>query len=244
MLLIRLDYQCLKLYTESMQKSESSIQTRRKVARFLRDTSPSLAQNVYESLKDSIVDFSLPPGTVLTESSLASKFNVSRTPVREALQLLSTEGLVEITPTKGARVAECSLEEVLEAYTVRELLEPYACRLAAERMSEDLLFKLEEVSKNFPGKVRTHQQAVTFEMLNRRFHTILLDASGNSAISDIVKRMMWSTQQAAFYVSSNRYCESNHEHNLILKYLRSEDGEGAAKAMRRHLAQAKHRLVR
>lgn len=204
----------------------------------------SLAQNVYESLKERIVGFELTPGTLLTENGVATEFGVSRTPVREALQLLGTEGLVEITPSRGARVVEYSLEEVLEAYTVRELLEPHACGLAAERITPEQLSQLGELSKEFPGDVRTHQQATRFEGANRMFHIAILETARSPMLTDIVKRMMWTTQQTAFYVSTKRYNTSNSEHKLIVEYLRSGEPEGAARAMRRHLARAKQRLIR
>jgi DNA-binding GntR family transcriptional regulator len=204
----------------------------------------SLAQTVYESLKEQIVSFELTPGTLLTENGVAEGFGVSRTPVREALQLLSTEGLVEITPSRGARVVEYSLEEVLEAYTIRGLLEPHACGLAAERITAEQLSQLGELSMGFPGDVRTHQQAMTFEGVNRRFHIAILETARSPMLTDIVKRMMWTTQQTAFYVSSKRYNVSNSEHRLIVEHLRSGDSERASRAMRRHLARAKQRLIR
>ena len=96
----------------------------------------SVREAAYGHLRDSILRGSLLPGTRISEPNLAEQLGISRTPVREALQRLSQEGLVELTPAKGARVRVLSAEEVREVYEARAMLEGEAARLAAERASE------------------------------------------------------------------------------------------------------------
>jgi DNA-binding GntR family transcriptional regulator len=91
----------------------------------------SQGQRAHEQLRDEIVRWELPPGTHLNEVRLAERLGVSRTPLREAVQRLARDGLVTITPGRGAVVAQLALQDVVHLFQMREALEPYAARLCA-----------------------------------------------------------------------------------------------------------------
>ena len=202
-----------------------------------------LSSVVYQELTRRIISMDIPPGSPLTESMLVKEFNVSRTPVREALRLLRMEGLVQITHTLGARVATSTFKEVLEAYAVRELLDPEAARLASERISEPQLAELQNVLGQVPKEVVHRDDNIKCEQVNRQFHGILLDASGNQTLADTAKRMIWVTQQVTVQLPSPSYQRSLEEHTRILSALRQRDPTEAELAMRVHLEAAKERLL-
>jgi len=105
----------------------------------------TLAERVCGQLIDSIVAGELPPGSRVSEEGLAQRFGVSRAPLREALRRLEEYRLVQRRPHAGVRVVSLSREELTELYEIREALEGMACRLAAERMSEEDLAQLGRV---------------------------------------------------------------------------------------------------
>src|SRR4051812_40979771 len=105
-------------------------------------TPPLLAHSIYATLKERIVTFQLKPGDALQEVQLAEVFNVSRTPIREALRMLTREGLVELLPRQGARVAVLSIKDLLDAYEVRLYLEPPAIRKAAHNITPDAVAQM------------------------------------------------------------------------------------------------------
>jgi DNA-binding GntR family transcriptional regulator len=101
-----------------------------------RAKSPTLHHGVLSSLRDLIVHNELSPGTRLTESVLCERLNVSRTPLREALKVLSHEGLVEILPNRGARVVTLTQEDVRHLFEVIGALESLAGRLACSQITD------------------------------------------------------------------------------------------------------------
>src|SRR4030042_3962325 len=101
-----------------------------------------LKSEVYKIIKEGIINREFLPGTQLKESDLVRKLGVSRTPIREALNQLSKEGIIEIFPRKGAFVKKCSREEVIEILILREVLEGVAARLATCLINEEFIKKL------------------------------------------------------------------------------------------------------
>ena len=104
----------------------------------------SLEEQVYQTLEDDILGAKITIGTALTELSLTKQLGVSRTPVRAALHRLAEEGLVSITPNKGAVVVGVSHEDLISTYEIRTRLEGLASRLCAQRISKEELSELSE----------------------------------------------------------------------------------------------------
>src|SRR5262245_21752528 len=98
---------------------------------------PDRATRAYAEIREAILNLSLQPGQPLQEVALASWLGISRTPVREAIRRLQSEGLVESSPSRGVAVAQVSVEDVENAYLVLEVLEGLAGRLAAERLTDE-----------------------------------------------------------------------------------------------------------
>lgn len=198
--------------------------------------SQPLRERVYDALEEIIVDGIFPPGFHLREDDLAKRLGVSRNPVREALQRLVHDGLVDHRPGKGVFVHEPSLREVEEVFHVRVLLESESARLAAERISAEALEQLEELLRLGAVAVEAKDATRLLE-LNERFHSTVIAASDNS----VMAKMMVSLQRRIRWYFSRvvvtRSVGSWGQHTEILDALRAGDGEAAARHMADHVRQ-------
>jgi len=147
----------------------------------------SVVDHVYSALRERILSGDLPRGTKLRQASLADELGVSRTPLREALRRLSTEGLVEFSPNRGATVSELDFGDMRHAWSARVALEPGAARLAAQRRDADAIAAMRDA-------VKLQRQAAGDGMdsfaANRSFHLALAAASGNPHLTRFAE-MLW-----------------------------------------------------
>lgn len=194
-----------------------------------------LRERVYEALEASIVAGTFPPGSHLREDDLARQLGVSRNPVREALQRLMHDGLVDHHSGKGIFVHAPSLREVEEVYHVRALLESESARLAAEHIDEAGLTKLSELL-TLGGDAVGKRDAEQLLELNERFHNIILTAADNSVM---LKMMITLQRRIRWYFGSvvvERSGGSWDQHEAIYRALRSRDGQKAAELMAEHVS--------
>ncbi|MBI4277638.1 MAG: GntR family transcriptional regulator, partial [Armatimonadetes bacterium] len=147
-----------------------------------------LALDIYRQLKDSIVTSHLLPGTILREVELSERLGVSRTPLREALRMLKAEGLVELAPHRGAQVAQVSRQDLIDAYEVREWLEPPAAAKAARLVNDDALAAIQAAMEKMPVQPLTHEDAVRAEQADLGFHDLILQSTGNRLVRDLVRQ--------------------------------------------------------
>lgn len=196
-------------------------------------------QAVYEHLRIEIMSGALPPGARITIRDLAVQLGVSEIPVREAIKQLEIEGLMQATPYMGVQVSRLSDEDMREIAEMREALEPYATRLAAQRISEEELQRLQEA-------VRAMEEAVAagdadrYRDLNWRFHEIVYEAAGNRKLSTLIFSL-WENvgrQQAVFKQVKGILDRSLPEHQAIYQALRLGDPDLAARAMAIHRRRA------
>lgn len=203
----------------------------------------STAQDAYARLLADIRAGALLPGARLTETELAARLGMSRTPVREAIRQLEAEGLVVHQPRVGATLRALDYSEVTELYEMRAVLEGTAARLAARAASDVELAELaainEEISAAQGDPERLYQ-------LNRQFHAALLDAAKNrflfAAVGAIHKTMLIlgpSTMEDA-----ERATAACSEHQAVLDALAARDGEAAEVAMRAHIEAAQRVRLR
>ncbi|MBM3549149.1 MAG: GntR family transcriptional regulator [Alphaproteobacteria bacterium] len=132
----------------------------------------------YQALRERILSLSLAPGADLEESALVEALGLSRTPVREAIIRLASEGLVTLTPNRGARVASISLDEVRGFFEALDLCQRAVTRLAAARRREGDLARIREVGKVFESAARK-RDADAMAKTNFDFHMAVADAGGN-----------------------------------------------------------------
>src|ERR1700754_3740066 len=141
------------------------------LARYLKDSPGrgSTADAVTDALRGAILDGPIPASTWLREEEIAAELQLSRTPVREAIRRLTSEGLAVRMPNQGTQVAPMAIEDILAVYTVRENLEGLAARLAAQRASDAVRTQLRDVQERFRKAVAA-RDATTVSELNREFH--------------------------------------------------------------------------
>lgn len=194
----------------------------------------SVREAAYAHLRGSILAGFLPPGARISEPGLAEQLGISRTPVREALQRLSQEGLVELSPGKGARVRTLSADEVREVYDVRALLEAEAASLAARNASAAELGALEKqlhLLDTLPADDYTGQMQVDFD-----FHTALVEAAHNKTLARIYADLRSSlTLIRSFQRTLSQHPKTRQQHHNILGALKAHDPEQAAQAAREHV---------
>ena len=149
----------------------------------------TLWEQVRDRLREDILAGRLEPGTELSEVALAREFGTSRGPLREALGRLASEGLVTITPRRGAVVAQLSREEFIDAYQVREALETLAVRLAVPLMSDAEISHLRELCELMDRAARANEVHVFFDT-NNSFHEALVRGSRNRKLHDVHRMLV------------------------------------------------------
>lgn len=197
----------------------------------------SLADTVYERLRAAIENLELPPSTHLQEVELASQYGVSRTPIREALRRLAVEGFVELSHGRGATVAQGNLRDILDAYEVRKLLEPYAAAQAARLGGDDpRLERLQRELAGLAGPPATEQDVRERERLDRELHGLIAELTGNQLLARIIRDLHSRVQRVYVQLGSGgRFERIQEEHLKVIAAIRSGDADGAAAAMAAHL---------
>lgn len=202
---------------------------------------------VYASLRKGILDGTYPQGTRLGEVDLADALGVSRTPVREALRRLGSEGLLSTLPNKGARVRTWGDDEIEDIFDLRALLEGHAAALAASRISDSEAL--------FMGELVTRMEAATDDddaididvvtELNGAFHAAIVTASGNSLLPDMVNSLVHVPVVMRTYrlYSPARMRQSMHQHREVLEALTAGDSAWAEAVMRAHILSARPVLL-
>ncbi|MGC9490047.1 MAG: GntR family transcriptional regulator [Thermovirgaceae bacterium] len=192
---------------------------------------------VYQELRHKIITKQLKPGQRLPEVNIAVQMGVSRTPVREALRKLASEGLIVIIPNSGARLASPSKREIDDTYLVREELECLATRLAAGRISERSLRRLEDAILEEERAFEEKNLELYLEV-NETFHKIIADASGNRILSEYVENILARTNAYVVFYDPFYDIEENSsitQHKAIIKALKEKDPDTAETLMREHL---------
>jgi DNA-binding GntR family transcriptional regulator len=188
----------------------------------------SLKQEVYDGIRQDILNGTFPPGELLKERELAAKYGVSKTPVREALSLLEQDDLLRAIPRAGYMVTQLTLRDLQEVRQLRATLEAMAARLAAENITDEELEELEGLtSTSDPEEAR---------VFNRRFHTIVARASGNSRLAKMIEQLLDDTDRwAALEVAELTPAELLVGHKAELDALRTRNPDTAEEAMREHI---------
>ncbi|MCU0292022.1 MAG: GntR family transcriptional regulator [Thermoanaerobaculaceae bacterium] len=205
---------------------------------------------VADRLRADILEGRLKPGEWLRQERLAQDHGVSQMPVREALKLLSSEGLVEHVPYRGARVVEFTTEDVEDLYACRAFIEGMAARFAAEGISAEEVAELRSLHQQM-GRCRTPEDLAEYRDLNRRFHGVIFSASRRSYLVRTLAQlwaafptMLWSNIPRVAKTSAPARDEPDIvEHAAIVSALAAHDPEQAEKAVRYHIETAGRTLV-
>jgi DNA-binding GntR family transcriptional regulator len=197
----------------------------------------SRGEDAYQKLQAAIQSGALKPGTRLRESELAEWLNTSRTPVREALNRLQTEGLVAQEPRRGMIVAELDHNMVAELYVMREVLEGTAARLAARHASDVEIAVLREVANRDKA---TNDDPIKLAKNNRLFHESLYRASHNRYLLktlSMLRESMALLGQTTLSVPG-RSKTAFEEHDALVSAIERHDAAAAEEASRAHIRAA------
>ena len=143
-----------------------------------------LHESVVERLRNMIVEGDLAAGERLHDANLATTLQVSRTPIREAIKLLATEGLVDLLPGRGARVSDFSIDDIRQLFEAIAGIERNACELAAERMTDRDLEKLQRLHDRM-ARHHAAGERQTYFKLNHEIHLAIVAASNNTILQSI-----------------------------------------------------------
>lgn len=204
-----------------------------------RDTDTRQGREAYAKLLDSIRTRELKPGDRLTEVELAKRLGISRTPVREAMRQLESDGLIAHSPRVGAVVRTLDYAEITELYEMRAVLESTAARFAARAASDVEIAELAAINAEMLAAVSDVQRLYE---ANRQFHSVMLSAARNR----FLVRSIESVQKTLLILGpstmneGDRAQEAIAEHDVVLAALRAHDSAAAEAAMRAHI-EAAHR---
>ena len=194
----------------------------------------TLREKILETIRDAILKGSLKPGERVSEPELAERFGISRTPIREAFRQLESEGYLEVMPRKGAVVASLSERDVVEFYSIKSILEGHAARIAAERMSERDLERLEAINAKLE-QIATEGDIKTFFRVHNEFHELFIKASGNEKLAELINQLVlkFNRLRLASLAQPGRMDISVQEHRKIIEAFRKHNGEQAENLVRR-----------
>ena len=197
-----------------------------------------------EQIRDAIVDGRLEPGHRLKEEQLARELGISRTPVREALVMLQSEGLVDALPNRGSTVRTYSLRDLEEMYELRELLEGHAARRAAERVADQELVALRASCARFSDLVQGRDVRALVEE-NSVFHHAILVAAGSDRLASMLREVVSLPLVYRSYVwySPEQAAASRDYHYELVETFARRDLDLAESTMRRHVRDARDVLV-
>jgi len=200
------------------------------------------AEAAAEAIRDAIYAGRLAPGTRLTLRELEEELGLSITPIREALQLLQSEGLVAQEPHRGFRIAAFDAKSVDETYWLRAVLEPLATRLATPRLTAEDLAGLRELQRKLSdalaaGDPRAMQDA------NRRFHMLIYGAAGQAKLAEHIELLWRQSPFGSLRIVDRRPPQTVAEHAEILQALEARDADAAERSMYAHIEHARAQLV-
>ena len=195
-----------------------------------------LYEDVAERLREQIFSHDLAPGSWLDEQSLAITFGISRTPMREAIKVLASEGLVTTKMNKGAYVTEVDRRDLEQIFTVLSLLEGQAAKETAIKASEAQLTQLDNLHHRLE-KAAADRDTEQFFEINVKFHDLIQEIAGNKWMNGVIEdlRKVLKLQRRDSLSRSGRLLSSLVEHREILQAILKRDPLGAEMAMRKHL---------
>jgi DNA-binding GntR family transcriptional regulator len=222
----------------------------------VRGHSGTLRNQAYSYIQKKILSGELPVGQQVSEASLAREIGISRTPVREAIQQLVREGLVEQVPRLGTLVKALDRRDVVELYELREALEPFAVGHAAQRIGAadlarcdrlcDEIHRLNEEARQSGVERLGGAKLLRFLAADMGFHMILVRAAGNERIQKIV-----ADSRVLIRIFNTHRQEHDHKildeteqfHSQILKAVREHDSDRARALMNEHIATSKRETL-
>ncbi|GAB1392141.1 GntR family transcriptional regulator [Rhodocyclaceae bacterium] len=206
---------------------------------------PALYEQVAERLRTRIYAHELPPGAWIDEQSIADEFGISRTPMREALKVLASEGLVILKPRRGCYVAEMSERDIDEIFPVLALLEGRVAEEATRRLTSADFSRLEVIHADLERYGAANDADKFFEA-NQAFHNALQQLAGNRWLSQLIddtRKFLKLTRRDSLRLDG-RIEQSLAEHRAIMAALKDRNAGAAARQMHDHILSGRAALAK
>lgn len=194
------------------------------------------SEDIYEIMKSKIIKLEYEPGEVLNEVELAEEFNMSRTPIRRVFQKLKNDKLLNIVPRFGAQVTPIDFKQMKYIFEVTRELDPFAARLATERISKEHIKELEEIVARLKSYdiLKDYQNAIDDD---ERFHNIIFSSCGNPWLQDILTSLHYHTERLW------HYCEQYFDNldlftntlEMVLEGIKEKEVEKVEKYAKDHI---------
>jgi DNA-binding GntR family transcriptional regulator len=212
----------------------------RTVSTPLKARDEQLSDAAFQRLRADVLFGKLKPGEKVTEAQLGQRLGLGKAPVRNALARLVQEGLLEARPRSGFLIVPITMEDILECFQLRLLLEPMAARLAAGRLSSAQVRRLMQLAnvKNTSGKTRPSIDDLQVLLeADREYHLTIAQASGNRRLHKVLTGLMEQLQRPLYLglLRPGSYDRFQAGSDSMLAALVSNDGEGAAKIAYEHV---------
>lgn len=209
----------------------------------------SLTSAVHAEIERLILDGALPPGSKLTEAMLAERLGVSRGPIREAFRMLEEAGLVRLERNRGVFVRAIPLDEAMEIYDLRAMIDESAGRALARCITPAQLKELRTLVEQMEQLVRDgHNTSASdpYHALNLAFHDRIIAFVGNRKLIDLYRRLVkeLSLFRRVNLAGGQQIPVSVQEHRVILKSIAAGDADAAGQALRAHVLESKARTLK
>lgn len=205
----------------------------------------SLGQDVFEYLKNAIIDQTIEPGARLVESKMADMLGISRTPLREALHKLALGGWIERLHSGGFQVVTLTQEDVEQTFGIRSVLEGYAARLAAENYQDKDLIPLEKNIREYDKCLESKKNWDKLQALNTQFHDLLYALSKNPKLITMVNQLRAQLPSVHQIILNQEEAvlKSNEDHIDLLKAVKDRDGDEVEQLLRAHIIKGKNMVL-
>jgi len=204
-----------------------------------------MKSRAYADIKRLILDETIGPGEFLSERQLAARLQMSKTPIKSALERLEAEGFIGVSPQQGIVVHDLSLEEIADQFEIREVLEPYVVRQLAGRLTAPQAERLRENLRQQDAAI-TAGDVQTNVWLDAEFHLLWCEFLGNTEILTTMQRLRDRIHRVVSRVSTRnpaRMRDGYEEHRQIVEAVLTGSGDLAADRMRHHLNYGKQFLL-
>ena len=203
----------------------------------------NLKQIAYETIKEKIINCEYMPNDILSEMMLMKEIDASRTPIREALNMLSQEGLVKIIPKKGIMVLPLTIKEVVMTFEARMLMEPYILETYHQYIDMNKLEEIKKKTEKILGReINEQEDSEIFCDLDDKLHRTIANACRNKYLNMNLSRIYDQNMRIRVLGEKNiweRHKVAAKEHIEIINYIQDEDIKSAVAAIRVHLIHSK-----
>jgi len=208
------------------------------------DSYKPLRELVLEAIRDAIINGTLKPRERLMEIQMAEELGVSRTPIREALRKLELEGFIVMIPRKGAFVADMTFKDIADIFEIRAALEGLAAGLAAERITDE---ELEKMERHLVEKADTIARGDMERLVevDTEFHESIYKASRNDRLQGIINNLREQIQRfrATSLAYPGRMKQSLDEHRAIVEAIHARDAALARQVTQEHIENAEQSMI-